>query len=104
MTKATEQDLIALFTRAPSELSVLADNGMLNMPLHIIITDGNDDIVSEFDLNLDSTGHATTRSLFRPKSLESFIFPITYTAVDSNGKEWELVLSEELANELRRRH
>ena len=83
MTKATEQDLIALFTHAPSELSVLVENGTLKMPLHIIITDGNDDIISEFGLNRDSTGHATTKSLFRPKSLESFVFPITYAAVDS---------------------
>ena len=104
MTKATEQDLIALFTHAPAELSVLVDDGTLKMPLRIIITDGNDDIISEFDLHRDSTGYATTRSLFRPKSLESFVFPITYTAVDSSGKEWELVLSEEIANELRRRH
>ena len=104
MTKATEQDLIALFTHAPADQTELVDNGAQKMPLHIIVMDGNDDIISEFDLHRDSTGYATTRSLFRPKSLESFVFPITYTAVDSNGKEWELVLSEEIANELRRRH
>lgn len=100
MTRATEQDLIALFTRAPLELSALVVNGALKMPLHIVITDGNDDLISEFE-----AGHGAAGSLplCPAKSLESFVFPITYAAADSNGKEWELVFTEEIANELRRR-
>jgi hypothetical protein len=104
MRKPTEQDLIAIFTRAPFELSVLVENGTLEMPLHIVITDGNDELISEFELSRDAAGKVTDKSLAAAKSLDSFVFPITYTAVSSNGKEWEAVFSEEGANELRRTH
>jgi len=100
MTRATEQDLIALFTRAPLELSALVVNGALKMPLYIVITDGNDDLISEFEV---SHGVAGKVRLCPAKSLESFVFPITYAAADGNGNEWELAFTEEIANELRRR-
>lgn len=103
MRKPTEQDLIAIFTRGPLELSVLVDNRALEMPLHVVIRDGNDDVVSEFDLSRDASGKLRDETLSPGKSLDSFVFPITYTAIDGNGKEWEAVFSEERADELQRR-
>jgi len=103
MRKPTEQDLIAIFNRAPLELSVLVDNGTLKMPLHIVITDGNDDLISEFELDRDAGGKVTDRSLSAVKPLDSFVFPVTYTALSSNGEEWEAVFSEQEADELRSR-
>lgn len=99
MIRATEQDLIALFTRAPIELSALVVNGTLKMPLHIVITDGNDDLISEFEVGRGAAGKLPPCPA---KSLESFVFPITYTAADGRGTAWELVFTEEIANELRR--
>jgi hypothetical protein len=97
------QDFIAIFTRAAFEMSVCEMIGTLKMPLHIVITDGNGDLLSEFELSRDAAGKVTDKMLSPVKSLESVVFSIIYSGVSSDGKEWEAVFSEDEANEILRR-
>lgn len=103
MRKPTEQDWYAILGRAVLEMLVCVRNGTLKLPLRVVITDGNDDLISEFELDGYVAGSVKNTAL-SPNGplLDRIVFPITYTAVDSNGVEWEDVFSEEEANELRR--
>jgi hypothetical protein len=103
MGKPTEQDWYAIFGRAALEMLVCVRNGTLKLPLRIVITDGNDDLISEFELDHYVVGSVKDTALFpNGPLLDRVVFPITYTAVDSNGEKWVAVFSEAEASEFRR--
>jgi hypothetical protein len=99
---ATAQDWIRLCTLAAWEMYQQAIIGSLKPPLRVMITDGSDALIAEFELEIDSSGKVKDRMLSPNGPFNPCAFPITYAVADSDGKEWELVFSEEIADKLRK--
>jgi hypothetical protein len=96
------EDWEAILTRIAVETDADVQNGTLKPPLRTLITDGDDEVVLETDLEFDATGKPKITMLSPEISLAAIAFPITYAVTDCRGREAEAVFSEEVVRNLRK--
>lgn len=101
MNKLTSEDWWAIIHTTSAEMNAYIAAGTLVPPLRILITDGDDELFTEFELKIDGTGKVRYENLSPTESAE-IPFPVTYTVTDSKGREAEAFLSEEAVSKLRR--
>ena len=102
MTTLKSEDWWAILRVTAEETGTAVNNGTLKPPCTILITDGDDEVVAELEFKIDATGKLKSTPLSPNKSLTAVTFPISYTVTDSEGKEMEAVLSEEVVRNLRK--
>jgi len=104
MTILEEEDWWAILHATTDDLSKAIRTGVLKPPLHILITDGHDDTVAEFEVTVGTDGTARFVPFSSPDiSLTETIFPITYKVTGHDGEVMEAAISQELGSKLRRR-
>jgi hypothetical protein len=99
--KVEPKDWWAILNAIVEEMGVAIRNGVLKPPLRILVTDGDDERLTEFVGEIGANGkmNATMLSPDRPLTAA---FPILYTVTDSDGKEMEAIFSKEMVSNLRR--
>jgi hypothetical protein len=102
MTKLRDEDWVEILTATGIEMVTAIQNGTLKPPCTVLITGSDDEVVTEFQFEFDATREIKITQLSADRSVTAITFPVVYTVTDSQGKEMEAVLSEEVVHNLRK--
>jgi hypothetical protein len=102
MARLQSEDWETILTAIAVKNDAAVEDGTLKPPLHILITEINDQILIDMGFVFDTAGKVKHRQISSDVPLNEISFPIFYTLSDSEGHETQGVFSEESVRKLRK--
>jgi hypothetical protein len=102
MARLQSEDWETILTAIAVKTDAAVEDGTLKPPLHILITEINDQILIDMEFVFDTAGKVKHRQISPDVPLNEISFPIFYTLSDSEGHETQGVFSEESVRKLRK--